>query len=211
MDEVIKKIAALGLPGVVLVGVMATTGLTGAAAITAALAILGGPTGILGGLAVLGVVGLISETLAEVSLEDLLTAVYCQRRQNEPQGKLISEIESLSLFDPELRERLKATVIEGCGCSTTVEMELSEETNTAIAILEEVEGMTKASPRDFKQSEPVMRLRDGSTVRTWKNPWGIDHVFMANREERMVYGGYVGWSDGEKLTRAIARIRRELT
>ncbi len=42
MDEVVKKIAALGLPGVILVTIMATTGLTGAAAITAALAFLGG-------------------------------------------------------------------------------------------------------------------------------------------------------------------------
>lgn len=39
MDELVKKIAALGLPGVVLIVVMATTGLTGAAAITTALAI----------------------------------------------------------------------------------------------------------------------------------------------------------------------------
>lgn len=34
MDEVVKKVAALGLPGVILVITMATTGLTGAAAIT---------------------------------------------------------------------------------------------------------------------------------------------------------------------------------
>ena len=54
MDEVIQKVAALGLPGVVLVIVMATTGLTGAAAITTALAILGGPAGMLGGIAILG-------------------------------------------------------------------------------------------------------------------------------------------------------------
>lgn len=39
MDEVIKKVAALGLPGVVLVIVMTTIGLSGAAAITATLSI----------------------------------------------------------------------------------------------------------------------------------------------------------------------------
>jgi hypothetical protein len=45
MDEVVKKVAGLGLPGVILVVTMAATGLTGAAAITAALAFLGGPAG----------------------------------------------------------------------------------------------------------------------------------------------------------------------
>jgi hypothetical protein len=34
MDEVIRKVAALGLPAVIFTVVMATTGLTGAAAIT---------------------------------------------------------------------------------------------------------------------------------------------------------------------------------
>jgi hypothetical protein len=47
MDEVVRKIAALGLPGVVLLVTMASTGLAGAAAITAALAALG-PAGIMG-------------------------------------------------------------------------------------------------------------------------------------------------------------------
>ena len=41
--ELVRKIAALGVPAIVLVIVMATTGLTGAAAITSALAFLGGP------------------------------------------------------------------------------------------------------------------------------------------------------------------------
>ena len=82
MDELAKKIAALGLPGVILVVIMASTGLTGAAAITTALAFLGGPAGMLGGIAVLGLTGLITDALAKVGLEDLLTGVYCLRRQS---------------------------------------------------------------------------------------------------------------------------------
>jgi len=206
-----KKIAALGLPGVILVITMATTGFTGAAAITAALAFLGGPTGILGGIAVLGVTGLITDALAEVGLEDLLTAIYCQRRQEEQQGKLLSEIDSLSLFDGDIRERLKATVTDGCGCSTVVDSHITDVTKEAIAILESVPGMTKAHHRDFKSSNPIIRLRDGTAVRTWKNPLGVDHVFLADCNERMVYGGYVGWVDSEGLNSAIARIRRDFS
>ena len=41
MDEIVKKLAGVGFPAVVLLIAMATTGLTGAAAITAALASVG--------------------------------------------------------------------------------------------------------------------------------------------------------------------------
>ena len=49
MDKLLDKIAALGVPGVVLAVAMETTGYVGAAALTTALATLGGPLGMLGG------------------------------------------------------------------------------------------------------------------------------------------------------------------
>lgn len=211
MDELVKKVAALGLPGVVLVIVMASTGLTGAAAITAALAILGGPAGMLGGITILGVTALITDALAKVSMEDFLTAIYCQRRLSEPHGKLLEEIDSLSLFDGDMRDRLRSTIADGCGCTTVVEANTTEETKQVIAILEKVPGITPAHHRDFKHSNPIMRLRDGTAVRTWKNPVGVDHVFLGDRDDKMVYGGYVGWIHSEGLMSALERIRREFS
>jgi hypothetical protein len=70
---------------------MAATGLREAAAITAALAFLGSPAGMLGGIAVLSLTGSIADALTKVGLEDLLTAIYCQRRRSEPHGKLLEE------------------------------------------------------------------------------------------------------------------------
>lgn len=211
MDEIVKKIAALGLPGIVLVMVMATTGFTGAAAITTALAILGGPAGMLGGIAVLGLTGLITDALATVGLEDLLTAVYCDRRKSEPHSKLLQELDSIPLFDSNLKARLRDTITEGCGCSTQVEASVSSVGQQAIALLDEVPGMTRAHHRDFASSTPVARLRDGTAVRTWKNLLGVDHVFLADQNDHMLYGGFVGWADSEGLHQAIARIRQELT
>ncbi len=207
MDELVKKIAGLGLPGIILIAVMASTGLTGAAAITAALAFLGGPAGMLGGIAVLGLTGLIADALTNVGLEELLTAVYCQRRQLEPQGKLLEEINSLSLFDGDLKERLKFTVTDGCGCTTVVSKNITDDSQEIIEILENVPGITRAHHRDFKSSNPVIRLRDGSTVKTWKNPLLIDHVFIADRNDNMIYGGFVGWIHSDGLNAAIDRIR----
>ena len=72
MDEIVKKIAAMGIPGFVLVVAMGTVGWTGAATLTAALALLGGPLGMLTGIAVLGFLGLISHSLSQYGFE----AVY---------------------------------------------------------------------------------------------------------------------------------------
>ena len=110
---------------------MAATGLTGAAAITAALAFLGGPAGMLGGIAVLSLTGLIADALTKVGLEDLLTAIYCQRPLSEPHGKLLEEIEKLSLFDGDIKERLQMRVAEGCGCATARAVDMNDITREA--------------------------------------------------------------------------------
>ena len=74
MDKLIGKLAGLGVPALVLVIAMGTTGLTGAAAITAGLAILG-PFGIIGGIATLGIITLLSQGLAEYGFDAIFTAL----------------------------------------------------------------------------------------------------------------------------------------
>jgi hypothetical protein len=211
MDEVVKKVAALGFPGLVLVVVMAATGLTGAAAITTALAILGGPAGMLGGIAVLGLTGLITDELAKVGLENFLTAVYCNRRQREPQGKLLEELNNLMILDGDVKDQLRLTITEGCGCSAEADVTIPEVSRRAIALLNQVPGITPTHHRDFKVSQPVGRLGDGATIRTWKNAVGVDHVFLGNAQDRIIYGGYVGWIHSQNLHQTIEQIKQELT
>ena len=74
MDKLIAKIAALGVPGLVLVVAIGATGLAGGAAITAALAALG-PGGMIGGIATLGVIGLLSEGITKYGFEAIFSAV----------------------------------------------------------------------------------------------------------------------------------------
>ena len=54
IDKVAEKIAALGIPGLVLLVAMAGSGFSGRAAIVVALATLGGPLGMLGGISFWG-------------------------------------------------------------------------------------------------------------------------------------------------------------
>jgi hypothetical protein len=111
MDEVVRKVAALGLPGVLLVVTMATTGFVGAAAITTALATLGGPFGMLGGIGLLGIAALVSDALGKYGIEAILIAVYNERRKQESREKLCREIDGLAI-SRDLKRRLKEIV--GC-------------------------------------------------------------------------------------------------
>ncbi len=112
MDEFVRKAAALGLPAIMLVIVMATTGLAGAAAITTALAALGGPAGMLGGIALLGIIGLATETLSKYGLEAVLIGIYRQRLQNgNSKSSLCGEIRNLPIST-----ELKRTLKEELGC-----------------------------------------------------------------------------------------------
>ena len=74
MDKIINKVAGLGIPGVMLMVAISMTGLSGAAAITAALALLG-PGVMLGGIALLLVAGMIASALTEFGFDALFKAV----------------------------------------------------------------------------------------------------------------------------------------
>ena len=109
MDEFVRKVAAIGLPAVILLITMATTGLAGAAAITAALAFLG-PGGMLGGIVFLGMIGLASDMLAKYGLEALLDAVYTERLDSgASQQSLCKEIDHLPI-SRDLKRSLKETL-----------------------------------------------------------------------------------------------------
>ena len=112
MDEVVRKVAALGLPGVVLLVTMASTGLAGAAAITAALAALG-PAGMLGGIAFLGIVGIAGDALSKFGLEAILSEVYLERgRQGASNEELYGEINQLWVSN-ELKRLLTEVIGRG--------------------------------------------------------------------------------------------------
>lgn len=75
MDKLISKITALGVPGLVLLVAIHVSGFAGGAAIITALSALG-PGGIVGGIATLGLIGLISHGLTEFGMDAILAALY---------------------------------------------------------------------------------------------------------------------------------------
>lgn len=69
MDKVVDKIVALGVPGLILLVAMKVAGFAGAASITAALAALGGPIGMIGGTGLLIVLALMAKGISDYGFE----------------------------------------------------------------------------------------------------------------------------------------------
>ncbi|MTJ18479.1 MULTISPECIES: hypothetical protein [unclassified Dolichospermum] len=105
MDEIAKKLAGLGLPGVILL-ILAVTSAGSNAAIVAALTAIGGPFGILGGIGLLGLTTVVGDSVAAYGIEAIIKAVYSERLKTESETLLIKEIEELPISD-ELKAKLK--------------------------------------------------------------------------------------------------------
>lgn len=109
MDKLVSKIAALGIPGLVLVTAIGATGLAGGAAITTALAALG-PVGILGGIATLGIIGLISEGIAQYGVDAIFSAVIKELyRKGETKEEILRKIKKYPI-SKELKRKLKENI-----------------------------------------------------------------------------------------------------
>lgn len=111
MEKVVSKIAALGVPGLILIIAMSATGLSGGAALTTALAAIG-PFGMLGGIATLGVVVLLSQGLTEFGFNAIFTAVVKELyKKGENKKTILRKIEKYPVsksLKRKLREELES-------------------------------------------------------------------------------------------------------
>ncbi|SRR5579883_2691287 len=98
MDEIIKKLAGLGLPGVILV--ILTVASEGSSAVVAAtLTAWGGPFGIVGGIALFGLLTVLGDIIAKYGIDAILKAIYKERSKTESVGTLLKEIRDLPITD----------------------------------------------------------------------------------------------------------------
>ena len=66
-----------------------------------------------------------------------------------------------------------------------------------------VPGITDASARDFSSAKTIFSFDDGTSISTWKNLVGVDHVFIANKHGECKYSAFVGWAHSKGLRTAI--------
>ena len=78
-----------------------------------------------------------------------------------------------------------------------------------IARLQTIPGMTDAHLRDFERATVWANLADGFTLRTWRHPLGIHHIFLANAQDQCRFAGFVGWPDTSNLYEGLTLIKQE--
>ncbi len=110
LDKVAEILAGLGVPGLVLVVVMAASPFYGAAAITASLAAIG-PFGMLGGIATLLVLAFIAQMLARFGFEEVFPAVLISLKKDRSYQEILEEIDSYPI-SKELKKKLKEFIDE---------------------------------------------------------------------------------------------------
>lgn len=111
MDELVNKLAGLGVAGLVLIGLVATSSYAGAVAITTSLAFLGGPFGMIGGAIALTLIAAISSMIAKVGVENLAKAVIKQIKDSgRSEDSIIQEINSFPMITKGLKVQLREYV-----------------------------------------------------------------------------------------------------
>ncbi len=114
MDQLVNILASLGVPGLVLLAAMFFTGWVGSAALTTALAALGGPFGMLGGIAALGILGLIAKGLSDYGFEAVFKAVVDElRRKGKSKDDIEKEVDSYPIsrdLKLKIKEHLRTMV-----------------------------------------------------------------------------------------------------
>ena len=78
-----------------------------------------------------------------------------------------------------------------------------------IAQLETIPGMTDTRQRDFDRSTLWATLNQGFTLRIWRHPLGIHHVFLADSQNRCRFAGFVGWPDTPGLYQGLTIIKQQ--
>lgn len=83
-----------------------------------------------------------------------------------------------------------------------------DESKEIIQLLKQVPGMTDAHHRDFPRSELFISCKSKISVRTWRNPVNVLHVFVADKYGELIFGGYVGWIHTDGLLACLREIKR---
>ena len=107
LDKAVSAIAFLGVPGLALLLAVSATGYAGAAALTTALAALG-PGGMVGGIATLGAMGLISLWVSQFGFDSIFKGVVAElEKRGETAESIIDTIDGYPIS-----KKLKCTLKE---------------------------------------------------------------------------------------------------
>lgn len=112
MDEFVERLAGIGIPALVFLVIMSTTGLVGAAAVTATLSLLG-PGGMIGGIITLTVIGAGASVITKYGYSAIIceTCKKIMQKNNLTEEQMCEKIEKYPITKA-LKEKIKAKIRE---------------------------------------------------------------------------------------------------
>lgn len=186
LTDFTRKIAALGTPGIVFLVAMSTTGLAGAAAITSALALLGGPAGMYGGIAILPIIAVAADYLAKYGLEFLIAKVYQRRidREGKTVEVVVKEISDLKFIPESTKSKVIDQIYQTFGFMLVGRTGVGKSSTINSLMGKQVAEVGDAEPTTFEVSS--YRLRNsGVDFTIWDTPGLCDALDNANDQEYM--------------------------
>ncbi|WP_292745935.1 hypothetical protein [Nostoc sp. NMS4] len=118
----------------------------------------------------------------------------------------------LGLFEEGFRLSQKGIDwLEEWNTEAEIATSISQIAQKVVEILVNVPGMTQAHSRDFRRATPIFTLKDGTVIKIFINPAHVKHIFLADSNNKMLFGGYVGWIHTKGLNQAIEKIKHSLT
>ena len=115
------------------------------------------------------------------------------------------------VFHPALRHHPDAieTIRDFWLNPVTTAVKEDDFTNQILEKLRSIPGITDGHRRDFYDSKSYLTFNNGIGIRTWKNPAQINHVFLADKKQEYLWGGFVGWWHNTDLYRTLEQIKAE--
>ncbi|PDW04542.1 hypothetical protein [Candidatus Viridilinea mediisalina] len=74
-----------------------------------------------------------------------------------------------------------------------------------------IPGMTDTVPKDVGRAIVHTSFANQLTIRTWKNRFGVDFVYVCDGDNTCQYAGYVGWVHAAGLRRTLLALREAYT
>ena len=75
--------------------------------------------------------------------------------------------------------------------------------------LQLIPGMTDAHSRDFEKAKAYLNFERGISIKLWKNPLNVLHVFVSSEQEQCLYAGFVGWIHSDGLYQGLEAIHQD--
>jgi hypothetical protein len=122
---------------------------------------------------------------------------------------MLSKLLGLNALQPvvELAVDLAKDLAKDLNDMPQVANDISDVSTQIIEKLLDTPGMTQYRGIHFKKATPNLKLKDGTIIKTYKNSARVDHVFLADSNGKMLFGGYVGWIHSDDLKTTIAEIK----